>query len=45
MMGRDPNSETMQIGSLMEWYKKLFLIYKVCDIGIEQKPFWEKNVN
>jgi hypothetical protein len=26
----------------MEWYKKLFLIYKVSDIGIEQKPFWGK---
>lgn len=26
----------------MEWYKKLYSIYKVSDIGIEQKPFWKK---
>ena len=26
----------------MEWYKKLFSIYKVSDIGIELKPFWGK---
>ena len=26
----------------MEWHKKLFLIYKVSNRGIEQKPFWKK---